>query len=38
MTEFACPEVTLYGWQDVKIQLLLTVGDVTFFQSWHIKY
>ena len=28
--EFDCPEVTLCGWQDIKIQLLLLVHNISF--------
>ena len=31
MTELDCPEVTLCGWQDVKIQLLINLPVCVFF-------
>ena len=33
MTEFGCPEVTLCGWQDVKILLLTNLSTAAFAVS-----
>ena len=32
--EFDCPEVTLCGWQTIKIQLLLITMTLVFQQKW----
>ena len=36
--EFGCPEVTLCGWQDIKIQLLLLLFCLSLLDDKHILY